>query len=178
MGRDFDFAALTEVDDSVREEILEELETETVAEGVRELDADDAVYILEDLDRDEQAEILDKLPALERLALQRALDYPEDSAGRRMQTEFIAVRRSGPSARPSILCARPRRSPETFLRDLRRRPASPADRHRSPRQAPAQQAPGDDRGDHVPTTRTWCARRTTRRTSRGSSSATTSSRWR
>ena len=58
---------------------------------MRELDADDAVYILEDLDQDERAEILDKLPALERLALQRALDYPADSAGRRMQTEFIAV---------------------------------------------------------------------------------------
>jgi len=91
MGRDFDFTALTEVDDAVREEILEELETETVAEGVRELDADDAVYILEDLDDEDKAEILDKLPAPERLALQRALDYPEDSAGRRMQTEFIAV---------------------------------------------------------------------------------------
>jgi magnesium transporter len=91
LGRDFDFAALTEVDDTVRDDILEELETETVAEGMRDLDSDDAVYILEDLDRDEQAEILDKLPALERVALQRALDYPEDSAGRRMQTEFIAV---------------------------------------------------------------------------------------
>ena len=36
MGKDFDFSALTEVDDTVREEILEELEPETVAEGVRE----------------------------------------------------------------------------------------------------------------------------------------------
>ena len=51
MGRDFDFSALTEVDDTVREEILEELPTETVAEGVRELESDDAVYILEDLPR-------------------------------------------------------------------------------------------------------------------------------
>ena len=36
MGADFDFTALTEVDDTVREEILEELEPETVAEGVRD----------------------------------------------------------------------------------------------------------------------------------------------
>ena len=42
LGADFDFAALTEVDDAVREEILEELETATVAEGVRDLDSDDA----------------------------------------------------------------------------------------------------------------------------------------
>jgi len=91
MGADFDFTALTEVDDTVREEILEELPTETVAEGVRDLDSDDAVYILEDLPKEEQAEILEQLPALERVAIAKRLDYPEESAGRRMQTEFIAV---------------------------------------------------------------------------------------
>jgi magnesium transporter len=91
LGSAFDFTALTEVDEAVREEILEELETSTVAEGVRELDSDDAVTILESLDDEEKAEVLDQLPAVERVALQRSLDYPEDSAGRRMQTEFIAV---------------------------------------------------------------------------------------
>jgi magnesium transporter len=91
MGPDFDFSALTEVDDTVREEILEELPAETVAEGVRELDSDDAVVILEDLPKDEQAEILDQLPADERDALARSLEYPENSAGRRMQAAFIAV---------------------------------------------------------------------------------------
>ncbi len=91
MGHDFDFSALTEVDDTVREEILEELPSETVAEGVRELDSDDAVVILEDLPKEEQAEILDHLPAEERNALERSLEYPENSAGRRMQAEFIAV---------------------------------------------------------------------------------------
>jgi len=91
MGPDFDFAALTEIDDTIREEILEELPAETVAEGVRELDSDDAVAILEDLPKDEQNEILEQLPAPERVALARSLDYPENSAGRRMQDEFIAV---------------------------------------------------------------------------------------
>jgi magnesium transporter len=91
MGKDFDFSALTEVDDTVREEILEELPPQTVADGVRELDSDDAVYILEDLDRQDQVEILQQLPPTERLALERSLLYPEESAGRRMQTEFIAV---------------------------------------------------------------------------------------
>jgi magnesium transporter len=91
MGRDFDFSALTEVDDTVRDEILEELAPETVAEGVRDLDSDDAVAILEDLPKEDQVEILAQLPALERVALARSLDYPENSAGRRMQDEFIAV---------------------------------------------------------------------------------------
>lgn len=91
LGTHFDFTALTEVGDKVREEILEELEPRTVAEGVRDLESDDAVAILEDLPKDEQAEILEQLPAPERVALKRSLDYPEDSAGRRMQMEFIAV---------------------------------------------------------------------------------------
>src|ERR1700724_4002017 len=90
-GTDFDFSALNEVDEAVREEILEELEPATVAEGVRELESDDAVELLEVLDEKEQEEILEKLPPSERDALERSLEYPENSAGRRMQTEFIAV---------------------------------------------------------------------------------------
>jgi magnesium transporter len=91
LGGDFDFTALTEVDDAVREEILEELSPEAVAEGVRDLDTDDAVYILEDLDEADKREILEKLTPAERTVLQQGLDYPEGSAGRRMQAEVIAV---------------------------------------------------------------------------------------
>jgi len=90
-GADFDFSALNEVDDIVREEILEELEPETVAEGVRELESDDAVELLEGLDEEDQEEILEKLPPSEREEIERSLEYPEGSAGRRMQTEVITV---------------------------------------------------------------------------------------
>ena len=90
-GTHFDFSALNEVDDAVREEILEELEPETVAEGVRELESDDAVELLEGLDEEDQEEILEKLPPSEREEIERSLEYPEGSAGRRMQTEFITV---------------------------------------------------------------------------------------
>jgi magnesium transporter len=90
-GADFDFSALNEVDDTVREELLEDLPPETVAEGVRELDSDDAVELLQGVDEEVQDEILEKLPLSERVALERSLTYPENSAGRRMQTEFIAM---------------------------------------------------------------------------------------
>jgi magnesium transporter len=90
-GTDFHFSALNEVDEAVREEILEELEPETVAEGVRELESDDAVELLQALDEADQEQILDKLPPEERDTLERSLLYPENSAGRRMQSEFIAV---------------------------------------------------------------------------------------
>jgi len=91
LGRDFDFLALTEVDATIREAILKELGAAAVADGVRELESDDAVAILADLPQDEQTEILEQLPARERVTLARILLYPENSAGRRMQTEFIAV---------------------------------------------------------------------------------------
>ncbi len=61
LGTDFDFAALTEVDDTVREEILDELPNEIVAEGVRDLESDDAVRILEDLTEEDKAEILEQI---------------------------------------------------------------------------------------------------------------------
>jgi magnesium transporter len=91
MGAAFDFSALVELDETVRVQLIEDLPHETVVEGVRDLDSDDAVYILEDLDADDREAILDHIPVAERVGLVRSLDYPEDSAGRLMQTEFIAV---------------------------------------------------------------------------------------
>lgn len=91
MGEEFDFSALTEVDEAIRLDIVEHLPNAQIAQAVQELDSDDAVYILEDLDRADQDEILDQLPFTERIRLRRSLDYPEETAGRRMQTEFVAV---------------------------------------------------------------------------------------
>ncbi|MEP3047624.1 MAG: magnesium transporter [Roseibium sp.] len=91
LGDDFDYAALTETDEAVRLQVLEDLPNEVIAEGLGDLDSDDAVYILEDLDEVDQAAILEELPYADRAQLKKALDYPEESAGRRMQSEFIAV---------------------------------------------------------------------------------------
>lgn len=91
LGDKFDFSALTEVDDTVRTELIEDLPSADVARGVAGLDSDDAVYILEDIDVPEREEILAQMPAFERLSLKRSLDFPEDSAGRLMQTDFIAI---------------------------------------------------------------------------------------
>ncbi len=91
MGDDFDFTALTEVDEAIRLEIIADLPNEEIARSFSDLDSDDAVFILEDLEEDEQEDILSKLPFTERIRLRRSLDYPEESAGRRMQTEFVAV---------------------------------------------------------------------------------------
>ena len=91
LGDDFDFGALIELDDNVRVQLIEELPPGTVADGIVDLDSDDAVYLIEDLDAKEQDAILDRLPSAERLSIERSLEYPEESAGRLMQTDFIAV---------------------------------------------------------------------------------------
>ena len=91
MGPAFDFTALTEVDDTIRDEILRALPNKTVAEGVRDLESDDAVSLIGDLDILDQAEILQALSPVDRAALRRSLDYPEASAGRLMQTSFVSA---------------------------------------------------------------------------------------
>ena len=91
MGNDFDWVALTEVDETVRNEILESIPNEQISEVVRDLDPDDAVEIIANLDEEDREEVLAGLPFAERIALERSLDYPEDSAGRRMTTTFVAV---------------------------------------------------------------------------------------
>ena len=91
LGRHFNVEALAELDESVRDELLENLPPDTIAAAVRNLDTDDALYLIEDLDRREQQTILDKVSPEERRALKRGLDYPENTAGRLMQTEFVAV---------------------------------------------------------------------------------------
>lgn len=91
LGDRFDFSALTEVDESVRIELMDALHNAEIARGVSGLDSDDAVAILEDLEQEDRDEVLAKLPTFERLSLKRSLDFPEDSAGRRMQTDFIAI---------------------------------------------------------------------------------------
>jgi magnesium transporter len=91
LGADFDFSALTEVDEAIRLDIVDSMPNAQIAQAVQELDSDDAVYILEDMEKQDQDEILAQLPFTERIRLRRALDYPEETAGRRMETEFVAV---------------------------------------------------------------------------------------
>ncbi|MBO6816743.1 MAG: magnesium transporter [Rhizobiaceae bacterium] len=90
-GDRFDFSSLTEIDEAMRLEIVNELPNEQIADVVAELESDDAVYILEDMEESDRDEILSMVPFEEQTRLRRSLEYPEETAGRRMQTEFIAV---------------------------------------------------------------------------------------
>ena len=82
---------LPELDANLTEEVVSAMRPEAVAEAVAELDTDDAAFILEDLDDDKRAEILAKAPVTDRLALNQAFDFEEESAGRLMQREVFAA---------------------------------------------------------------------------------------
>jgi len=88
---DLDPAILSELEEATRDDVMEQLAPQDIAEAVSELDADDAVYLLEDLEEEHRQAVLDAVPAEERAALESGLSYPEDSAGRLMQRDLIAV---------------------------------------------------------------------------------------
>ncbi len=85
--REFDGEILSELDESLREEVIEQLRPDVLAEAVRELESDDVVDLVEDLDEPQQEAILEHLEDADRAAVEQALAYPEESAGRLMQRE-------------------------------------------------------------------------------------------
>ena len=87
--REFDGEILSELDDSIRDEVIGILTPQVLQEAMRELDSDDVVDIIEDLQGPQQATILQALDEGDRAAVEQALTYPEFSAGRLMQREVV-----------------------------------------------------------------------------------------
>ncbi|MGV3769815.1 MAG: magnesium transporter MgtE N-terminal domain-containing protein, partial [Sphingobium phenoxybenzoativorans] len=81
---------LSELNDYVRDDLIDALAPEQIAEFAGELDTDDAVAIIEDMDSEDQQAVLDALAPEDRAAIESALSYPEESAGRLMQRDLIA----------------------------------------------------------------------------------------
>ncbi len=91
IGPRVDPELLTFLAEPVREDIVGMLGPKDVAAAVTEMDTDDALDVVASLDEPVQAEVLGRLEAGERAVLEEALALPEDSAGRLMQREFVAV---------------------------------------------------------------------------------------
>ena len=83
---------LTEVDEDIRESILELLSVKEIAEEVEELDTDDAVDLIAELPEERQAEVIAQIEDEERVQdIQELLSYDEDSAGGLMAKELVKV---------------------------------------------------------------------------------------
>ena len=80
-----------ELNDHVRELLVEALPAGEVADIAEQLDTDDAVAMLEDLDEDDQQAVLAEMEPEDRAVIEAALSYPEESAGRLMSRDFVAV---------------------------------------------------------------------------------------
>lgn len=91
LGPAFNYEVLSEIDEGVRDQLSEALPNELLAKAVTELETDDAAYLIENLEQADRDEILAHLPKGERAALERQLEYPEETAGRLMQSDFVAV---------------------------------------------------------------------------------------
>ena len=88
-GREFDGEILTELEESVREDVIPILNPQVLAEAVRDLETDDVVDLVEDLEEPQQEAILEVLEDADRVAVEQSLAYPESSAGRLMQREVV-----------------------------------------------------------------------------------------
>ena len=86
-----DGEVLSELEGRLREEVIDDLTPEVLREAIRQLETDDVVDLVEDMARPEQLLILDALPLKERMAVDKALSYPEFSAGRLMQREMVVA---------------------------------------------------------------------------------------
>ncbi len=80
---------LSELDENLREEIIQQLRPDELATALRDLDSDDVVDLVEYLGEDQQEAVLDALDASDRVVVEQALSYPEESAGRHMQSELV-----------------------------------------------------------------------------------------
>ncbi len=85
--------ALIEMDEDLRNELLEELPSEAIAKRfVNYMDTDDAVEIIRDMDEEKQEEVLSHIKDIEQAGdIVDLLQYDEDTAGGLMSTEMVVV---------------------------------------------------------------------------------------
>ena len=91
MGPEFDGDVLIELDETVRDQVIDEVGLETVAQAVTQLESDDAVEIIEELEEHEQQQVLNAISDEDRALIEESLSFPEDSAGRLMQRELVTA---------------------------------------------------------------------------------------
>ena len=83
---------LTELDEDVRDKILETLSVKEIAGEIKELDSDDAVDILSDLTDEKQEKVISFIKDESKTEnIRELLNYEEDTAGGLMAKELISV---------------------------------------------------------------------------------------
>ncbi len=82
---------LTELNDSVRDNVMHAMGFEDFASALAQLDSDEAVYIAGLLSPTQREAVFEKLPAADRMQIEASLAYGEETAGRLIQRELVSV---------------------------------------------------------------------------------------
>ncbi|MCG3722240.1 magnesium transporter [Vibrio cincinnatiensis] len=83
---------LEELNEDVKDALVSKMAPETLVEATEGMDSDDVAYVLRSLPDDLSREVLSQMDAAERLRVEMALSYPEDTAGGLMNTDVITIR--------------------------------------------------------------------------------------
>jgi len=83
---------LDELNEDVKDSLVSKMAPERLAEATEGMDTDDVAYVLRSLPDDLSREILSQMDAANRLRIETALSYSEDTAGGLMSTDVITIR--------------------------------------------------------------------------------------
>ncbi len=83
---------LVELNDEVRQGLLEDMDTEAVVAAAEGMELDDLADVVADLPEEMTDKVIESLPAEDRKQLESVLAYPEDTAGGIMDPDTISIR--------------------------------------------------------------------------------------
>ncbi|HAA00647.1 MAG TPA: magnesium transporter [Flavobacteriales bacterium] len=88
---------LTELDEDVREELLESLTTREIAAHIEEMDSDDAADVVGELPEEKQREVISQIEDKAQVSdIEALLNYEEGTAGAIMAREFVKANLNWP----------------------------------------------------------------------------------
>ena len=90
LGKSLDPEVLVYLDLNVQEKVIDFIGPKGLAKAIPELHSDDAIEILQELEQADRDVVIKQLPKADRILVEEALSFPESSAGRLMQREFLA----------------------------------------------------------------------------------------
>ncbi len=83
---------LDELSEDVKDSLVSKMAPEDLAEATEGMDTDDVAYVLRSLPDNVSREVLAQMDAADRLRVETALSYSEDTAGGLMNTDVITIR--------------------------------------------------------------------------------------
>tara|TARA_S200000501_G_scaffold129299_1_gene122192 strand:- start:2470 stop:3813 length:1344 start_codon:yes stop_codon:yes gene_type:complete len=89
---EYEGEVLGELDEQLRDELLEEMEPEEISLAISDLEVDDLVDILQALPEKITNDVIALMNSRDRGRIENVIDFPEESAGGLMNTDVITVR--------------------------------------------------------------------------------------